>query len=128
MKLHGLRDKLINHFDATLSHDSNPSPPHNPALKPEVVDTNDRGFFEEDDFAQRVWSVFDKGVDGGASSATQGVARPQQEYRPPMMTTSTTRRPSVNMNSIDFNGAAPELEIEYPPESNDSKNGNEVYC
>lgn len=30
------------------------------------------------------------------------------------------------MNSIDFNEATPELEIEYPPEINDRKDGNEL--
>lgn len=105
-----------------LFHDSNPSPPHNPAVKPPAIDTDDRGFFEEDDMDQRIWSVFDKNT--GGSGASQGASgRPQPGVRP---IPTTTRRPFVNPNSIDFEVAAPELEIEYPPEiSDDRKNGNE---
>lgn len=93
-----------------------PSPPHNPTVSepPPTIDTGDRGFFEEDDSAQRVWSIYDKNSGGGGGGSSPG-QRPTQRPAQRPQTTTTAKPNSIDANSFDNNSG--EFELEYPPEA-----------
>lgn len=80
-----------------------------------MIDTDDRGFFEEDDSAQRIWSIYDKKIDGGAGGSSSTGQRPNQRPQ-----TSTTFRPN-SLDSNTFDSPEMELEIEYPPDTFDGE-------
>lgn len=85
-----------------------------------MIDTNDRGHFEEDDSDQRVWSIFNKKVDGGSSSSSGSSSSGQRTTLRPQ-TTTTYRPNSIESNMFDAPNGVVELEIEYPPDTFDGE-------